>query len=57
MEKTKTLKILLADDEPYILDIMAKKIKQAGYQVVTASDGEMLYTKLKVKTRTSFSWT
>ena len=30
----------MADDEPYILEIMAKKVKQAGYEVITASDGE-----------------
>jgi len=34
-----TAKILMADDEPDILEIMSKKIEKEGYDVVTASDG------------------
>ena len=33
-------KILIADDEPYILHVLAMKLRNAGYIVVTASDGE-----------------
>ncbi len=33
------IKILMADDEPEILQIMAKKIRMEGYEVITASDG------------------
>lgn len=32
--------ILLADDEPLITCVVAQKIKQAGYEVVVARDGE-----------------
>ena len=33
-------KILIADDEPEILELSAKKISEAGYEVVTARDGQ-----------------
>ena len=33
------LKVLIADDEPDVLAIMAKRVRQAGFDVVTASDG------------------
>ena len=36
MEK---IKVLLADDEKDILEIMSKKIRLEGYEVVTAHDG------------------
>ena len=36
MEK---IKVLLADDEQDILEIMSKKIRTEGYEVVTARDG------------------
>jgi CheY-like chemotaxis protein len=32
--------ILIADDEPYILHVLAVKLQNAGYRVVTAADGE-----------------
>jgi DNA-binding response OmpR family regulator len=34
-----TEKILLVDDEPPLLDTLALNLRNAGYQVVTASDG------------------
>ncbi len=33
------MKILMADDERDVLDIMAKKIRMEGYDVITANDG------------------
>jgi two-component system alkaline phosphatase synthesis response regulator PhoP len=39
-------KILIADDEPDILEIMTKKIKAVGYDVVTAVDGQIAWEKI-----------
>lgn len=39
-------KILVADDEPDVLEISSKKIKEAGYQVVTAKDGQEALDKI-----------
>lgn len=33
------LKILIADDDPDILSITAKKVRSSGFEVVTAQDG------------------
>ncbi len=41
------VKVLIADDELDILEIMAKKITAAGFEVVTAFDGEMAWEKIK----------
>ncbi len=41
------IKILLADDEEIVLQIMAKKVAGAGYTVVTAVDGEEAWSKIK----------
>ena len=41
------LKILMADDEPEVLSIMAKKVAEAGYTVVTAKDGQEAWDKIK----------
>jgi DNA-binding response OmpR family regulator len=46
MKNDGTLKILMADDEPDILNIMAKKVAQAGYTVITAGDGEEALAKI-----------
>ncbi len=40
------LKVLMADDEPDILEVMAKRVKAAGYDVVTAVDGEDAWEKI-----------
>lgn len=40
-------KILIADDEDDIREIMAKKIAQEKYQVITAADGEEAWAKIK----------
>lgn len=33
-------KILIADDEAHILHVLSMKLKNAGYEVITAEDGE-----------------
>lgn len=43
MEK---VKVLIADDELDILEIMARKIAAAGFEVVTAFDGEVAWEKI-----------
>ena len=40
-------KILIADDEDDVREIMVKKIKQEGYAVVGARDGEEAWAKIK----------
>lgn len=42
-----SIKILIADDEKDILEIMAKKVAAEGYTVVTAHDGEEAWEKIK----------
>jgi DNA-binding response OmpR family regulator len=44
------VKILVVDDEPAILEIMAKKISREGFEVVTASDGAAAWTKIQSET-------
>ena len=41
------LKILIADDEVDILQIMAKRIAREGYEVVTAADGLQAWDKIQ----------
>lgn len=41
------LKILMAEDEPDILRVMAKKIKNEGYDVLTAQDGQEAWEKIQ----------
>ena len=43
------IKVLLADDEVDVLNIMAKKIKLEGYLVVTAQDGQEAWEKIKTE--------
>lgn len=43
----KNKKILIADDEPEVLEIMAKRISQEGYLVVTAVDGQEAWKKIQ----------
>lgn len=33
-------KILLVDDEPHIITMLENRMKHAGYEVITASDGQ-----------------
>lgn len=39
-------KVLIADDEPDILEILGRKVSQEGYEVVTAKDGEDALKKI-----------
>jgi DNA-binding response OmpR family regulator len=43
----KNLKVLMADDEPDVLEIMAKKVFVQGYTVITAKDGEEAWNKIR----------
>jgi len=42
----KPIKILIADDEPVILEIMSLKIAAQGYEVITARDGQEAWDKI-----------
>jgi len=44
---TKAKKILIADDEPDILEIIEYNLKNEGYEVYTASNGDEALTKAK----------
>ncbi len=41
------IKVLMADDEPDVVYIMSKKLEQAGYDTITAGDGEEAWDKIK----------
>ncbi len=43
------IKVLLADDEQSILEIMAKQIATAGYSVITACDGQEAWDKINAQ--------
>jgi DNA-binding response OmpR family regulator len=38
--ETDTLRILVADDDPDILDLIAFRLERSGWEVLTAADGE-----------------
>ena len=40
------IKVLMADDEPEVLEIMAKKVAHQGFDVLTAHDGEEAWQKI-----------
>jgi len=40
------IKILIADDEDVVLEIMARKIASRGYEVITAKDGQEAWDKI-----------
>ncbi|MBM3465352.1 MAG: response regulator [Armatimonadetes bacterium] len=42
-------KILVADDEPYVLRSIEYTLSKAGYNVVTAVDGEEAYTRINAE--------
>ncbi len=41
------LKILIADDEPAVLEIMARQVASSGFHVITAKDGEEAWEKIQ----------
>src|SRR5262249_46242944 len=43
---TSPIKILVADDEEVVLEIMARKIASHGYQVISAKDGQEAWDKI-----------
>ena len=40
-------KILLVEDDPFLIEIYTTKLKEAGYEVDTAEDGETALRKIK----------
>lgn len=42
-----SIKVLMAEDEPEVLDVMARKVASVGYVVVTARDGEEAWDKIQ----------
>lgn len=40
-------KILLVEDDPFLLDMYSTKFKEAGFNIVVAQDGEMGLVKAK----------
>ena len=43
---THPIKILIADDEDVVLEIMARKIASQDYEVITAKDGQEAWAKV-----------
>jgi len=44
--RTSPIKILIADDEEVIREIMARKIASQNYEVITAADGQEAWDKI-----------
>lgn len=40
-------KILIVEDDPFLLSILAEKLKESGFDVETAADGEEGLSKIK----------
>ena len=40
-------KILVAEDEPQVLEIIARKLREAGYEVVVAADGVEAWDRIQ----------
>ncbi|MCB9719404.1 MAG: response regulator [Candidatus Omnitrophica bacterium] len=47
--KPQSLKILVAEDEPDVLNVMCKAVAREGYNVVTAADGEEAWQKIQTE--------
>jgi CheY-like chemotaxis protein len=43
---THPIKILIADDEELVLEIMARKIASQGYEVIAVKDGQEAWAKI-----------
>jgi DNA-binding response OmpR family regulator len=41
------LKVLMAEDEPEVLEIMSRKVASEGYAVITARDGQEAWDKIQ----------
>jgi len=41
--------ILLVEDDPFLIDIYSTKLKDSGFSVEVASDGEQAFEKVKAK--------
>jgi DNA-binding response OmpR family regulator len=41
------LKVLVADDEPQVLEIVSRKLQEAGYDVVVAADGVEAWERIQ----------
>jgi CheY-like chemotaxis protein/KaiC/GvpD/RAD55 family RecA-like ATPase len=41
------IKILMADDEPAVIDLVGKSLRDVGYEVIPASDGDEALKKIK----------
>jgi DNA-binding response OmpR family regulator len=46
MGEPKDIKILVVDDDPFILDMYVLKFKDQGFQIDTATDGKMALEKI-----------
>lgn len=40
-------KILLVEDDPFLIDIYSTKLKGSGFEVEVASDGDQCFSKIK----------
>lgn len=49
MKKEKTTTILLTEDDPFLIDIYSTKIKEAGFEVEIAQNGEECLAKVREK--------
>jgi len=51
MRETKETKktVLLAEDDPFLIDVYSTKLKEAGFNVEVAKDGNECLTKLREK--------
>ena len=47
MATSKGTKILVVDDDPFILDIYVMKFKEQGFQIDTAIDGKMALDRIE----------
>ena len=46
MATSKDTKILVVDDDPFILDMYVMKFKEQGFQIETATDGKMALERI-----------